>query len=364
MHGLMPAGQMTDLTSEKMWVNEERDDSGGPVISISLTLPTSSSSAPPASRPSGSSWVGKPSSSGQIIDGSEIGTAVQMGAADIIDLERTPATIVQTGRDQLQVSVHPQSLTQTTNQEWGTEDSDDSDSDLDAAGSDDNSDNPFATLVSISTDEDTDTEGDADKPHVYYPGRFITPSELVEESERAADIFSQQRNSPNDEGVAIRGTRIIHEDGTVEFRVDDVAMVGTSGSGAADEEGSSSQQAGDEKKKPSWETVVGNVLEVVQQLKQFAPEPGESKEEQDKHAELMRKLDEVHCSITYSYCLKLGKMPFSLPVVLPPLAEDLGKVCCTFTHLLTSTAALPVYAKVYIHPLLPFCYRCCHCRAC
>ena len=299
MHRLMLAGQMTDLTSEKMWVNEERDDSGGPVISISLTLPTrptSSSTAPPASRPSGSSWVGKPSSSGQTIDGSEIGTAVQMGAADVIDLERTPATIAQTGRDQLEVTVHPQSLTQTTNQGWGTEDSDDSDSDMDAAGSDDNSDNPFATLVSISTDEDTDTEGEADKARVLYPGRVIMPSELAEESERAAAIFGQEGNNPNNDGVAIRGTRIIHEDGSVEFQVDDVAMVGSSSSGSADEEDSSSQQAGDEKKKPSWETVVGNVLEVVQQLKQFAPEPGKSREEQDKHAELMRKLDEVHCT--------------------------------------------------------------------
>lgn len=291
---------MTDLTSEKMWVNEERDDSGGPVISISLTIPTrptSSSTAPPASRPSGSSWVGKPSSSGQTIDGSEIGTAVQMGVADIIDLERTPATIAQTGRDQLEVTVHPQSLTQTINQEWGTEDSDDSDSD---AGSDDNSDNPFATLISISTDEDTDTEAeaDADRGRVFHPGRVITPSELVEESDRAASIFSQQRNSA-DEGVAIRGTRIVHEDGSVEFRVDDVAMVGTS-SDRTDEEESVSQQAGDEKKKPSWETVVGSVLEVVQQLKQFAPEPGESREEQDKHAELMRKLDEVCCTSTLS----------------------------------------------------------------
>lgn len=308
-YGLLLAGQMTDLTSEKMWVNEDRDDSGGPVISISLTLPTrptSSSTAPPASRPSGSSWVGKPSSSGQTIDGSQIGTAIQMGSADVIDLERTPATIAQTGRDQLEVTVHPQSLTQTINQEWGTEDSDDSDSDVDAAGSDDDSDvddagsdddsdNPFATLVSISTDEDTDTEEDADKANVYYPGRIITPSELVEESDRAAAIFSQQGISPSDEGVAIRGTRIIHEDGTVEFRVDDVAMVSTSSSGSTDEE-DSSQEAGDEKKKPSWEAVVGNVLEVVQQLKQFAPEPGESREEQDKHAELMRKLDEVPCT--------------------------------------------------------------------
>lgn len=299
---LMLAGQMTDLTSEKMWVNEERDDSGGPVISISLTIPTrptSASTAPPASCPSGSSWVGKPSSSGQTIDGSEIGTAVQMGVADIIDLERTPATIAQTGRDQLEVTVHPQSLTQTINQEWGTEDSDDSDSD---AGSDDNSDNPFATLISISTDEDTDTEAEADpgRGHVFYPGRVITPSELVEESDRAASIFSQQGNSP-DEGVAIRGTRIIHEDGSVEFRVDDVAMVGTSSSGSAgDEEDSTRQQAGDEKPKPSWEAVVGSVLEVVQQLKQFAPEPGESREEQDKHAELMRKLDEVCCTSTLS----------------------------------------------------------------
>ena len=296
----MLAGQMTDLTSEKMWVNEERDDSGGPVISISLTIPTrptSSSTAPPASRPSGSSWVGKPSSSGQTIDGSEIGTAVQMGVADIIDLERTPATIAQTGRDHLEVTVHPQSLTQTINQEWGTEDSDDSDSD---AGSDDNSDNPFATLISISTDEDTDTEAEADanRGRVFYPGRVITPSELVEESDRAASIFSQQRDSP-DEGVAIRGTRIIHEDGTVEFRVDDVAMVGSSSSGSADDEESTSQQAGDDKK-PSWETIVGSVLEVVQQLKQFAPEPGESREEQDKHAELMRKLDEVCRTSTLS----------------------------------------------------------------
>ena len=307
---------MTDLTSEKMWVNEERDDNDGPVISISLTLPTrsaSSSTAPPASRPSGGSWIGKPFSSGHTLDGTEIGTAIQAGSGDVIDLERTPATIAQTGRDQLEVTVHPQSLTQTVNQEWGTDDSDDSDSEADAADSDDNSDNPFATLLSVSTDEDTDTEADADKAVVlpsgmtkwFHPGQVITPSELVEESERAAAILSQQLDNQSDEGIAITGTRIIHEDGTVEFRVDNVAMAGTSGSSGAGDDAtdgaeSTPRQADDEeKKKPSWETVVGNVLEVVQQLKQFAPKPGESRDEQEKHAELIHKLEEVRCITRY-----------------------------------------------------------------
>ena len=306
---------MTDLTSDKMWVNEGRDDNGGPVISISLTLPTrpsSSSSAPPASRPSGSSgsWVGKPSSSGQTLDGTEIGTAVQMPMHDVIDLERTPATIAQTGRDQLEVTVHPQSLTQTVNQEWGTEDTDDSDSDDDlaaaaAAGRDSNN-SRFASQVPVSSDEHTGTEPEVEKSLMYhklYPGRVIKPDDLASEQQRVAAILNNEFPGQLDE-VAISGTRIQHEDGTVEFRVDDVAMASTSGSDSTADTGSQQPQEEDDRK-PSWGTVVGNVLQVVQQLKQFAPEPGKSKEERDKHADLMQKLDEVCLTAPESFAVAL-----------------------------------------------------------
>ena len=280
-----------------MWVNEERDANGEPTISISLTLPTRPN-PPSVGRSSGSSgpWVGKPSGSGQAVDGSEIGTAVQMPLHDTIDLERTPATIVQTGRDQLEVTVHPKSLTQTVNQEWGTQDSDDSDSDEDAASDDDNSNNPFATLISVSTDEDTDTELEVDRSLTYqklYPGRIVQPTDLAEEQQRVEAILREEFPGELDGGASVSGTRIVHEDGSVEYQITDVTMASTSGSDDSEEPNMQDAQE-QQGKKPSWETVVGNVLHVVQQLKQFAPEPGESKEERQKHADLMQKLDEVH----------------------------------------------------------------------
>lgn len=293
-----------DLTSDKMWVSEERDENGGPVVSISYTLRPSSSSlssstTPPALRPSRSSWGSKPSSSGTTLDGTEIGEAFQLETPGVIDLERTPATIAQTGRDQLEVTVHPQSLTDIHSQAvWATDDSDDSDSE-DDEDSDDNSDDPFMTMVSISTDEDTDTEADSDRTLVFdklFPGRAIMPSELVEESERATDIFSQLRSNQLTGQSTLRGKRIVHEDGSVEFQLEEVDSSASSTSG--DE--STSKPAEDKAGKPSWEAVVSSVLEVVQQLKHFAPEPGESAEERDKHAELMRKLDEAEKSLTSS----------------------------------------------------------------
>lgn len=314
---VMLTGQMSDidLTFDKTWVNEERDENGGPVVSISYTLrPASSSSSsttrPPDLRPSRGSWGSKPSSSGATLDGTEIGEAFQIETPGVIDLERTPATIAQTGRDQLEVTVHPQSLTDIHSQAvWATDDSDDSDSE-DEEDSDDNSDDPFMTMVSISTDEDTDTEPDGDRSLVLdklYPGRAITPSQLVEESDRATGIFSQLRANQLTGQGALRAK--LNEDGSVEFRLDEVDTSPSSTSG--DE--SISKPADDNGGKPSWETVVSNVLEVVQQLKQFAPEPGQSAEERDKHAELMRKLDEVCCCFK---CILLSMSSHSFGPIL------------------------------------------------
>ncbi|KAL0042671.1 hypothetical protein WJX79_007465 [Trebouxia sp. C0005] len=105
--------------------------------------------------------------------------------------------------------------------------------------------------------------------------------------------FDGQSLSDSGEAVSVSGTRIEHEDGTIEFRVDDVQLASTSGS---DEESSSRKDDGQEV--PSWETVVNNVLQVVQQLKHFAPKPGESKEDQAKHADLMKKLNEAEKALT------------------------------------------------------------------
>ena len=291
------AVQITDLSSDKVWV----DDSGtenGPVINISVTVPvqipksnSAQASWPPTAQGlwSGKSSGSSPALDGPILapfDGSDLGDS---GPGEVIDLERHPATIVQTGRDQLEVTVHPQSLTQTVNQEWGTEDADESDSDEDDTSGDDESDNPFKILQSVSStsDENTDTE----QALVYsklYPGRIISASDLSNEQARVQALL-RQNLSDSGEAVSLSGTRIEHEDGTIEFRVDDVQLASTSGS---DEESSSREEEGQEEV-PSWETVVNNVLQVVQQLKHFAPKPGESKEDQAKHADLMKKLNEV-----------------------------------------------------------------------
>ncbi len=282
-------------------MDEGKDENGGPVISISLTMPdrfprsdSAQASRPPTSQ---GSWAGRPSgsssSSQALSDGPEYG-AVQVGPSEVIDLERYPATIAQTGRDRLEVTVHPQSLTQTVNQEWESEDADDSDDseDDDAASGGDISDNPFATKQSLSssTDEDTDAEPQVERSLVYnklFPGQIITPSALSDETERVAALLRQEMSDDGDE-VTISGTRIQHDDGTVEFRVDDVELASTSGS---DQDSSSKEE--EEDQLPSWETVVNNLLQVVQQLKQFAPKPGESKEDQAKHADLMKKLEQA-----------------------------------------------------------------------
>ena len=229
-------------------------------------------------------------------------------SGEVIDLERYPATIAQTGRDQLEVTVHPQSLTQTVNQEWGTEDADDSDSSEDDSSNetadDNNNNNPFRFLQSLSSSsgDNTGAEVDTEKALVYdklHPGRVIRPSDLSDEQARAEALLRRDL-SDSGEAVSLSGTRIVHEDGTVEFRVDDVQLASTSGS-----DGEPGSQ-GEGEQSPSWETVVGNVLHVVQQLKHFAPEPGESQEDQAKHADLMKKLDAVSFSgpaTQYSCCI-------------------------------------------------------------
>lgn len=311
----MLAAQLTDLSSDKVWIDQGSSESGGPVINISLTVPDrfSKSNSAQASRPTTSqgSWSGKPSSSSPPLDlpvfgpldGSDMGES-----GEVIDLERYPATIAQTGRDQLEVTVHPQSLTQTVNQEWGTEDADDSDSSEDDSSNetadDNNNNNPFRFLQSLSSSsgDNTGAEVDTEKALVYdklHPGRVIRPSDLSDEQARAEALLRRDL-SDSGEAVSLSGTRIVHEDGTVEFRVDDVQLASTSGS-----DGEPGSQ-GEGEQSPSWETVVGNVLHVVQQLKHFAPEPGESQEDQAKHADLMKKLDAVSFSgpaTQYSCCI-------------------------------------------------------------
>ncbi len=338
------AVQITDLSSDKLWVDEGGTENG-PVISISVTVPVqfSKSSSAQTSRPPTAQglWSGKSSSSSPALDGPILGPfdgsdLADSGPGEVIDLERHPATIVQTGRDQLEVTVHPQSLTQTVNQEWGTEDADDSDSDEDDS-SDDDSDNPFKTLQSVSSTTDEDTDTDTEQTLVYsklYPGRIISASDLSNEQARVKALL-RQNLSDSGQAVSLSGTRIEHEDGTIEFRVDDVQLASTSGS---DGEPSSREEDGQEV--PSWETVVNNVLQVVQQLKHFAPKPGESKEDQAKHADLMKKLNEVCIMYTVMplivqllvrwVCLRLLMLlnTIVLPCLLVPAGLGCAVLCC------------------------------------
>lgn len=294
--------QITDLSSDKVWVDEGGTENG-PVINISVTVPVQfpKSSSAQISRPPTAQglWSAKSSSSSPALDGpilapfdgSDLGDS---GPDEVIDLERHPATIVQTGRDQLEVTVHPQSLTQTVNQEWRTEDASDSDSDEEDSSADD-SDDPFKTLQLVSSTSDEDTDTDTEQTLVYsklHPGRIISASDLSHEQARVQALL-RQNLSDSGQAVSLSGTRIEHEDGTVEFRVDDVQLAGTSGS---EEESTSREEDGQEV--PSWETVVNNVLQVVQQLKHFAPKPGESKEDQAKHADLMKKLNEAEKALS------------------------------------------------------------------
>lgn len=292
--------QITDLSSDKVWVDDNGTENG-PVINFSVTVPVQSpkSNSAQARRPPTAQglWSGKSSSSSPALDGpilvpfdgSDLGDS---GPGEVIDLERHPATIVQTGRDHLEVTVHPQSLTQTVNQEWGTEDADDSDSDEDdSSGVESGDPLKLLQLVPSTSDEDTDTE----QTLVYsklHPGRIISASDLSNEQARVQALL-RQNLSDSGEAVSLSGTRIEHEDGTIEFRVDDVQLASTSGS---DEEASSQEE--DVQEVPSWETVVNNVLQVVQQLKHFAPKPGESKEDQARHADLMKKLNEAEKALS------------------------------------------------------------------
>ncbi len=346
------AVQITDLSSDKLWVDEGGTENG-PVISISVTVPVqfSKSSSAQTSRPPTAQglWSGKSSSSSPALDGPILGPfdgsdLADSGPGEVIDLERHPATIVQTGRDQLEVTVHPQSLTQTVNQEWGTEDADDSDSDEDDS-SDDDSDNPFKTLQSVSSTTDEDTDTDTEQTLVYsklYPGRIISASDLSNEQARVKALL-RQNLSDSGQAVSLSGTRIEHEDGTIEFRVDDVQLASTSGS---DGEPSSREEDGQEV--PSWETVVNNVLQVVQQLKHFAPKPGESKEDQAKHADLMKKLNEV--CIMYT--------------VMPLIVQLLVRWVCLRLLMLLNTIVLPCLLVVLCCAVLCCAVLCCAVLCC
>ena len=183
-------------------------------------------------------------------------------------VERAPATIVQTGRDRLEVTVHPQSLTKRSDKAATASGEDDESDEEEESDSDSDSDNPFTTLMSASTDDES---SDIDEEAVI--GEFI-----------ASQLAQAGVHHGNVDRVEIQ----IRRDGADEG--------GDSSDDDSDDESSASTRTIDvteSSRKPSWETVVNNVLEVIKQLKQFAPEPGDNKQEQAKHARLLKKLDEV-----------------------------------------------------------------------
>ena len=183
-------------------------------------------------------------------------------------VERAPATIVQTGRDRLEVTVHPQSLTKTSDKAtvFGEEyESDDEDE-----ASDTDSDDETVTWTAVSVDDEA-SDIEIDEEAVI--GEFFA-STLAQAGVSHRDV----------DRVALQIRRTGSSDEEEDSDDDD------------DDDASASARTidvTDSSRKPSWETVVNNVLQIIKQLKQFAPESGESKEEQVKNARLLKKLDEV-----------------------------------------------------------------------
>lgn len=256
------------LNPENITVQESKDIDGTPVIAITVSTMPEAESASVSGQAQDFSF---PSSFVATPAGEETaGTSESLTDADLLDLQRLPAKITQVSRDELEVSLQPLSAEDQAEQERERR------HDLVYDSRDHDSDDDEEEQASTST---TNIPGAISgmvtrQLHKLFPGQVISPAELEGlVSKDKQDAANNQPTGPSSTGTS--------HDGTLDVSIDEIASTSGRGSDAPVDD------------LPSWETAVGQVLQVVQLLKRVAPNPGPTPEDKQRHIDLMQKLDEV-----------------------------------------------------------------------
>lgn len=276
------ATEFTALDPDKVTVEERKDAYGASVIAISVNLDESTQSvsgqSPDFSFPS--------SLSAMTSSGEAAGTSSSVLEADMIDLQRLPAKITQISRDELEVSLQPLTAEDQAEQERERRrelvydsrdhDSDDDDEEEQILVSMDG--NPLTVLQAAATS--TSNIPGAISGVITQQIKTLMPGQVIS----ADEIFTLVNNDKQEaaDGQASASNASTSSDGTLDVSIDEIASTS----------GRDSDAPADDSL-PSWEAVVGQVLQVVQQLKRVAPNPGDTAEEKQRHMDLMQKLDEA-----------------------------------------------------------------------
>ena len=256
------------LNPENITVQEGKDIDGTPVIAITVSTMPEAESASVSGQVQDFSF---PSSFVATPAGEETAeTSENLTDADLLDLQRLPAKITQISRDELEVSLQPLSAEDQAEQERERR------HDLVYDSRDHDSDDEEEEQASTST---TNIPGAITgmvtrQIHKLFPGQVISPAEL--EGLVNKDQEDASRNQPA--GPSSTGTS---SDGTLDVSIDEIASTSGRDSDAPVDD------------LPSWETAVGQILQVVQLLKRVAPNPGPTPEDKQRRIDLMQKLDEV-----------------------------------------------------------------------
>lgn len=348
--------ELSSLDPNKVTVEERKDADGASVISISVNM---TSQEMPVSVPGQPSDFSFPLSLAAAPSGREaVDTNSTLTDAEVLDLQRLPAKITQISRDKLEVSLQPLTAEDQAEQEKEhrpelvydsrDHDSDDDEDEEQVAVSIEG--NPFLAVLDTAS-SNTDSIPGAISEVVtrqikkLFPGQVISPEELEglmnKDLQKASDSqpssSSSGLNRDTASGSNAAPTASTSSDNTLNMSIDEIAS--TSGR---------ETDAPADDSLPSWETVVGQVLQVVQQLKRVAPKPGDSTEEKQQHMDLMQKLDEVStCCISACQTVLCVLMCFS--------KSHLYMHICMLPILCCSKHSLLVW-----HASLLCCYRTCH----
>ena len=302
---------LSSLDPNKVTVEERKDVDGASVISISVNMTAEEMPVSLSGQPSDFSFPSNLAAS--LSSGEVVQTSATVTDSEVLDLQRLPAKITQISRDELEVSLQPlmgeedQAEQEKERRPELVYDSRDHDSDDDEdeeqvpvsiEG------NPFLAVLdtaSSTTDSIPGTISEVVTRQIkkLFPGQVISPEELEgvmkNDSQKASDSQPSSSSSVSDQVTAgAQDTSpTTSSNNTLNMSIDEIAS--TSGR---------ETDAPTDDSLPSWETVVGQVLQVVQQLKRVAPEPGESTEDKQRHMDLMQKLDEA--STCCSQLIKLS----------------------------------------------------------
>lgn len=268
---------------EKVTVEERKDANGNPVIQIQVNMvagDAASEQLQAMQQQAQAFQLGQDpfNSPSPLADGSfsaSFDPSSALTDSEVISLQRMPAQIMQPSRNELELHLKPLSAEAQPEEEQEQKKQ------------------QRQELVYDSRDHDSDDENEEEAGGTtagewaaqllnmfFFPSTGSGPS-----SSATADIAQSPEASdvPTQQPVASSSSS---GDGNVEVSIDEIA----SSSGRNEQEDGDSQA---ENELPSWETVVGQVLGVVQQLKRVAPNPGPTQEDKQRHIDLMQQLDEV-----------------------------------------------------------------------